>query len=103
MRKKIGVNMPHYVLIFISISLFVLGIIFLFKGFKGELFESQKENLADVTGEINGLGIESEQIWPEFAEVQLELSDLQKIAQQNKKAAQDIKGRIEEDKVKFCL
>ncbi len=93
-------KMPHYVFIGISISLFVLGIIFLFKG---GLFKSQKGNLVDVTGEVDGLGIESEKIWPGFVEMQLELSDLQKVAQQNRKAAQDIKGRIEEDKAKFRL
>ncbi len=96
-------NMPYYVIVFISISLFALGIIFLFKGFKEELFKPQKENSADVTGRIDGLGGKKEEIYSEFAEMQLALSDLQKVAQENKKAAQDIKGRIEEDKVKFCL
>lgn len=70
--------MLYYALIFISISLLSLGIIFLFKG---GLFKSKFE----------------------FADVQLELNDLQKVVQANRKTAQDIKRRIEEDKVKFCL
>lgn len=93
-------NMSHYALIFISVSLFSLGIIFLFKG---KLFKSQKSDLADITGEIDGPGAGSEEIQYEFARTQLELNDLQKVAQENKKAVHDIKRRVEEDKVKFHL
>lgn len=92
--------MLEYVLIFFSVVLFVIGILFLFLG---GAFQSQEKNVTVSSSEIDDLESEELKFLSEFAQMQLDLNDFKEVALQNKRAAATIKQRVEEVKAKFSL